>query len=132
MSVGCDLFFFFFFFGLTLPNYRNKSGSAQPPLISTTSAAAACLCTIIMEQKTILQQSIQHRLSFLACTEFNKNRFYSNKYLLTLDVILYGFTCIMVFGEKKRPSFGLFPSTIVVHDGKFRFCLKYMYCFLFT
>ena len=26
-------FFFFFFFGLTLPNYRNKSGSAQrsPP-----------------------------------------------------------------------------------------------------
>ena len=32
--------FFFFFFGLTLPNYRNKSGSAQPPLISTTSAAA--------------------------------------------------------------------------------------------
>ena len=22
---------FFFFFGLTLPNYRNKSGSAQPP-----------------------------------------------------------------------------------------------------
>ena len=33
-------FFFFFFFGLTLPNYRNKSGSAQPPLISTTSSAA--------------------------------------------------------------------------------------------
>ena len=31
---------FFFFFGLTLPNYRNKSGSAQPPLISTTSSAA--------------------------------------------------------------------------------------------
>ena len=42
MSVGCDLgffffffflSFFFFFFGLTLPNYRNKSGSAQwsPP-----------------------------------------------------------------------------------------------------
>ena len=32
MSVGCDLFFFFFF-GLTLPNYRNKSRSAQrsPP-----------------------------------------------------------------------------------------------------
>ena len=29
-----------FFFGLTLPNYRNKSGSAQPPLISTTSSAA--------------------------------------------------------------------------------------------
>ena len=33
-------FFFSFFFGLTLPNYRNKSGSAQPPLISTTSSAA--------------------------------------------------------------------------------------------
>ena len=33
---------FFFFFGLTLPNYRNKSGSAQPPLISTTCSAAAC------------------------------------------------------------------------------------------
>ena len=33
-------FFFFFFFGLTLPNYTNKSGSAQPLLISTTSAAA--------------------------------------------------------------------------------------------
>ena len=33
--------FFFFFFGLTLPNYyRNKSGLAQPPLISTTSSAA--------------------------------------------------------------------------------------------
>ena len=30
-----------FFFGLTLPNYRNKSGLAQPPLISTTSSAAA-------------------------------------------------------------------------------------------
>ena len=31
---SCQLvvtFFFFFFFGLTLPNYRNKSGSAQPP-----------------------------------------------------------------------------------------------------
>ena len=34
---SCELvvtfFFFFFFFGLTLPNYRNKSGSAQrsPP-----------------------------------------------------------------------------------------------------
>ena len=40
MSVGCDLFFFFFFFGLTLPNYRNKSGSVQPPLISTTCSAA--------------------------------------------------------------------------------------------
>ena len=24
-------FFFFFFFGLTLPNYRNKPESAQPP-----------------------------------------------------------------------------------------------------
>ena len=35
--------FFFFFFGLTLPNCRNKSGSAQPPLISTTSSAAAWL-----------------------------------------------------------------------------------------
>ena len=35
--------FFFFFFGLTLPNYRNKSGSAQPPLISTTSSAADAL-----------------------------------------------------------------------------------------
>ena len=33
---------FFFFFGLTLPNYRNKSGSAQPPLISTTSSAVDC------------------------------------------------------------------------------------------
>ena len=33
---------FFFFFGLPLPNYRNKSGSAQPPLISTTSSAAVC------------------------------------------------------------------------------------------
>ena len=39
------LFFYFFnlfiylFFGLTLPNYRNKSGSAQPPLILTTSSA---------------------------------------------------------------------------------------------
>ena len=32
--------FFFFFFGLTLPNYINKSGSAQPPLISTTCSAA--------------------------------------------------------------------------------------------
>ena len=32
--------FFCFVFGLTLPNYRNKSGSAQPPLISTTSSAA--------------------------------------------------------------------------------------------
>ena len=43
---SCQLvvtFFFFFFFGLTLPNYRNKSGSAQPPLISTTSSAAAVL-----------------------------------------------------------------------------------------
>ena len=31
---SCQLivtFFFFFFFGLTLPNYRNKCGSAQPP-----------------------------------------------------------------------------------------------------
>ena len=40
---SCQLvvtFFFFFFFGLTLPNYRNKSGSTQPPLISTTSSAA--------------------------------------------------------------------------------------------
>ena len=40
---SCQLvvtFFFYFFFGLTLPNYRNKSGSAQPPLISTTSSAA--------------------------------------------------------------------------------------------
>ena len=34
---------FFFFFGLTLPNYRNKSGSAQPPLISTTSSAAGTM-----------------------------------------------------------------------------------------
>ena len=33
-------YFLFLFFGLTLPNYRNKSGSAQPPLISTTSSAA--------------------------------------------------------------------------------------------
>ena len=42
---SCQLvvtFFFCFVFGLTLPNYRNKSGSAQrsPPLISTTSSAA--------------------------------------------------------------------------------------------
>ena len=33
-------FFFFFFFGLTVPKYRNKSGSAQSPLISTTCSAA--------------------------------------------------------------------------------------------
>ena len=46
---SCELvvtFFFFFFFGLTLPNYRKKSGSAQrsPPLISTTSSAADVMC----------------------------------------------------------------------------------------
>ena len=37
---SCQLVVTFFFFGLTLPNYKNKSGSAQPPLISTTSSAA--------------------------------------------------------------------------------------------
>ena len=52
MSAGCDLFFFF---GLTLPNYRNKSRSAQrspppppPPLISTTSSAAVCVHTLFI------------------------------------------------------------------------------------
>ena len=37
---SCQLVVTFFFFGLTLPNYRNKSGSAQPPLILTTCSAA--------------------------------------------------------------------------------------------
>ena len=43
---SCQLIvtFFFFFFGLTLPNYRNKCGSAQPPLISTTCSPSAYQC----------------------------------------------------------------------------------------
>ena len=55
--------FFFFFFLVSIPNYRNKSGSAQPPLISTTSSAAACipvythvyLCTPVYTQVYINQ-----------------------------------------------------------------------------
>ena len=51
--------FFFFFFGLTLPNYRNKSESAQPPLISTTSSAAGhrpskgtvCVCMVFIQKR---------------------------------------------------------------------------------
>ena len=53
---SCQLvvtFFFFFFFGLTLPNYRNKSGLAQPPLISTTSSAAGCTHGVIILERLI-------------------------------------------------------------------------------
>ena len=48
---SCQLVVTFFFFGLTLPNYRNKSGLAQPPLISTTSSAAGyiTLCDLMEE-----------------------------------------------------------------------------------
>ena len=47
--------FFFFFFGLTLPNYRNKSGSAQPPLISTTCSAAAYILVLVLVLVLALQ-----------------------------------------------------------------------------
>ena len=57
---SCELvvtFFFFFFFGLTLPNYRNKSGSAQrsppsyqllPPPLSVTIHLMSLLRIVII------------------------------------------------------------------------------------
>ena len=50
--------FFFFFFGLTLPNYRNKSGSAQPPLISTTSSAAV---SSVIREESVIRVQYSHR-----------------------------------------------------------------------
>ena len=41
-------FFFFFFSGLTLPNYRNKSGSLLPPPLVRCSAVDGTVSWIVM------------------------------------------------------------------------------------